>query len=71
MLWRLVEKMIPELGKEFQDIKLEYKAATQGTTANLPRWKTCVWNTNIVLTFGSGRMFIDEYFPENAKELVN
>ncbi|XP_071805457.1 endothelin-converting enzyme homolog [Asterias amurensis] len=68
MLWRLVEKMVSDLGNEFTDIVQEYKMATRGTTKELPRWKTCSWNTNAVLSFASGRMFIDEYFPETAKE---
>ncbi|XP_022090312.1 membrane metallo-endopeptidase-like 1 isoform X2 [Acanthaster planci] len=68
MIWRLVSQMIPFMNETFLAIQQKHQETVDGTTAPTARWKTCVSNANDHYKFISGRMYVDNYFPGDAKQ---
>ncbi|XP_033642462.1 neprilysin-1-like [Asterias rubens] len=68
MIWRLVDDSVFELGKTFVDIGQKYINVVEGTSASAARWERCVEEANNYLRFATGRMYVEEYFPGDAKE---
>ncbi|XP_022090144.1 membrane metallo-endopeptidase-like 1 [Acanthaster planci] len=68
MIWRLVNRMVPFMNETFLAIHRKYVESNNNTTATSARWKTCVDVVNYHFKFISGRMYVDEHFPEDAKQ---
>ncbi|XP_022090142.1 neprilysin-11-like [Acanthaster planci] len=70
MIWRLVSRMVPFMGETFLVIRRKFLQSVNGTVATTARWKTCASNVNNQYKFISGRMYVDEHFPEDTKRKV-
>ncbi|XP_038075858.1 membrane metallo-endopeptidase-like 1 [Patiria miniata] len=68
MIWRLVSRMIPFVSETFLAIRQKYQEAVDGTSTPMARWQTCANNANEQYEFISGRMYVDDHFPEDAKQ---
>ncbi|XP_022090313.1 membrane metallo-endopeptidase-like 1 isoform X3 [Acanthaster planci] len=68
MIWRLVSRMVPFMNETFLAIRQKYLHSVKNTTTTTDRWKTCVSTANHQYRFISGRMYVDEHFPEDAKQ---
>ncbi|XP_038075381.1 neprilysin-4-like [Patiria miniata] len=68
MIWRLVSRMIPFMSETFLAIRQKYQEAVDGTSTPTARWKTCTNNANDQYEYISGRMYVDDHFPEEAKQ---
>ena len=62
--------MVSDLGQAFIDIRQKYLNVLMGTSSTSARWKRCVDESNDVLEFATGRMYVEENFPAIAKEKV-
>ena len=74
--WHLVNSAAPWLSQPFVDEDFNFKGRTlQGTTELLPRWKRCVSATDRQLGEALGQIYVQKYFPPQAKvralEMVN
>jgi putative endopeptidase len=66
--WHLVDAVAPELSQPFVDEDFNFRGrALQGTTELLPRWKRCVQATDRQLGEALGQIYVQEYFPPEAK----
>src|SRR6266568_1041239 len=66
--WHLVDDAAPSLSSKFVEENFEFKGRTlQGTKEILPRWKRCVAATDRQLGFALGKIYVEQYFPPEAK----
>ncbi|XP_022109951.1 endothelin-converting enzyme homolog isoform X2 [Acanthaster planci] len=67
MIWQLVNSLVPYLGVNYTMIYQKYLNDTFGKAAASDRWRRCAYETNSVVPFATGRMYVDEYFKTNTK----
>ena len=66
--WHLVNSAAPFLSDPFVNEDFNFKGrALQGTTELLPRWKRCVSATDRQLGEALGQIYVQKYFPPEAK----
>ena len=66
--WHLVDTAAPWLSQPFVDEDFNFKGRVlQGTTELLPRWKRCVTATDRRLGEALGQIYVQKYFPPEAK----
>ncbi|HEY8312860.1 MAG TPA: M13 family metallopeptidase [Candidatus Baltobacteraceae bacterium] len=66
--WHVVHSYASDLSQPFVDENFNFYSKTlQGTTAQLPRWKTCVRKTDGVLGEALGQFYVAKTFPPAAK----
>ncbi|XP_022090145.1 membrane metallo-endopeptidase-like 1 [Acanthaster planci] len=68
MIWRLVTHMVPFMNEAFLAIRRKFIMAQSGVTPSSARWKTCVSTANSQYEFIAGKMYVDDYFPADAKQ---
>ena len=74
--WHVVNSTAPYLSDSFVDEDFNFKGRVlQGTKELLPRWKRCVSATDRQLGEALGQIYVQKYFPPEAKaralEMVN
>jgi putative endopeptidase len=74
--WQLLNLAAPWLSQPFVDENFDFNGRTlQGTKELLPRWKRCVTATDHQLGEALGEIYVQKYFPPQAKaralEMVN
>ena len=74
--WQLLNSAAPWLSQPFVDENFDFNGRTlQGTKELLPRWKRCVTATDHQLGEALGEIYVQKYFPPQAKaralEMVN
>jgi putative endopeptidase len=74
--WHLLHSNAPTLSDNFVQENFNfYGKKLSGTKELLPRWKRCVQSTNINLGEALGEVYVQKYFPPEAKarakEMVN
>jgi len=66
--WHLVNSAAPWLSQPFVDEDFNFKGRVlQGAKELLPRWKRCVSATDRQLGEALGQIYVDKYFPPQAK----
>jgi len=66
--WHLVDAMAPALSDPFVNENFNFKGRVlQGTKELLPRWKRCVRATDANLGEALGQVYVQKYFPPEAK----
>jgi len=67
--WELVHSMAPELSSNFvnEDFAF-YGTRLQGQKKLLPRWERCVRFADGGLGFALGKLYVQQYFPPQAKQ---
>ncbi len=67
--WRLLAAAAPTLSKAFVDEDFAFNGKTlAGTPEIQPRWKRCVAATDNAMGMALGRVYVQEYFPPEAKK---
>ncbi|MDD5564069.1 MAG: M13 family metallopeptidase, partial [Thermoanaerobaculaceae bacterium] len=67
--WHLVSWAAPELSSPFVDESFDFRGKVlQGTEKIQERWKRCVGATDDQLGFALGRLWVEKYFPPEAKK---
>jgi putative endopeptidase len=74
--WHLLHTNAPTLSDNFVQENFDfYGKKLSGTKELLPRWKRCVQSTNVNLGEALGEVYVQKYFPPEAKarakEMVN
>ena len=66
--WHLVHSQTESLPKAFQDENFNFYGKTmQGAKEMRPRWKRCVASVDSDLGEALGRVFVEKYYPPEAK----
>lgn len=66
--WHLVNAAAPVLSSKFVEENFNFNGRIlQGTKKILPRWQRCVGATDHELGFALGKVYVDKYFPPEAK----
>jgi putative endopeptidase len=68
--WQLLDAFAPYLAKPFVDQNFKMVQVITGIEKLLPRWKRVVSTENGALGFAIGKMYVDKYFPPEAKQQV-
>ena len=67
--WQLFATAAPALSSNFVNEDFDFnQRILQGTEKIQPRWKRCVRATDGQLGFALGKIYVQEYFPPEAKE---
>jgi putative endopeptidase len=66
--WHLVHTAAPALSSPFVQADFDFYGRTlEGTKKILPRWQRCVRATDNELGFALGKVYVEKYFPPEAK----
>jgi putative endopeptidase len=66
--WHLLNAAAPALSEKFVEEDFNFRGKTlMGTKEILPRWKRCVSATDRQLGFALGKIYVQKYFPPEAK----
>jgi putative endopeptidase len=66
--WHLVHAAAPALSTPFVQANFDFYGRTlEGTKKILPRWQRCVRSTDNELGFALGKVYVEKYFPPEAK----
>ncbi len=66
--WHLIHAAAPALSTKFVDAEFDFYGRTlEGTKKILPRWQRCVQSTDNELGFALGKVYVEKYFPPEAK----
>ncbi|ELU15652.1 hypothetical protein CAPTEDRAFT_149014 [Capitella teleta] len=68
MVWHLVRTTISYLPKEFLEAKKEFLRIVTGVTGEEEHWRYCITDTDTVLGFALGAMFVREAFNGDRKD---
>ncbi|KAL4221416.1 Endothelin-converting enzyme 2 [Mactra antiquata] len=68
MMWHVVKDMTPYLTKEFTDAGNILTEAISGTVGGEELWRHCITDTDQVLGFALGSMFVREVFQGDSKQ---
>ncbi|XP_023805881.1 phosphate-regulating neutral endopeptidase isoform X1 [Oryzias latipes] len=68
--WRTVFSRITTLSRRFLYRYLDYARVTTGTTSLTPRWDKCVNYVENALGYATGRLFVNSYFQEDKKQMM-
>ena len=69
-MWKVVKTFGSVLLGKYKEAYNEYYTAIQGTTAEDPRWETCLSSTSSSFGFALGRLFVDKSFQTSARTMV-
>ncbi|XP_063811843.1 phosphate-regulating neutral endopeptidase PHEX [Pseudophryne corroboree] len=70
LIWRFVYSRISNLSRRFQFRQLEYVRVLLGTNSLAARWDRCVNYIENALPYAVGKMFVDAYFQEDKKLMM-
>ncbi|KAM5179628.1 phosphate-regulating neutral endopeptidase PHEX [Mantella aurantiaca] len=70
LIWRFVYSRISNLSRRFQYRQLEYAQVLLGTTSLAARWDRCVNYIENALPYAVGKMFVDAFFQEDKKLMM-
>ncbi|XP_065060809.1 endothelin-converting enzyme homolog [Rhopilema esculentum] len=68
--WRLYASLAPYLSDEFTNARKELDIASVGSHLEQPRWKTCVEQTDGVIGFAIGSIFVKRKFRGKSKSVA-
>ncbi|XP_060561809.1 endothelin-converting enzyme homolog isoform X3 [Ruditapes philippinarum] len=68
MMWHVVKAMTPYLTNDFTDARNILTEAISGTTGGEELWRHCITDTDQVLGFALGSLFVQEVFKGNSKQ---
>lgn len=69
-MWQTVKSLTTCLSKPFRDANDEFRKALMGSKGGEELWRYCVTDTNGVLGFAVGAMFVRQVFQGNSKAMV-
>ncbi|XP_065318657.1 endothelin-converting enzyme homolog [Gordionus sp. m RMFG-2023] len=70
-MWHVTKKMLPYLSSEFRATLRPLSKAIKGSTDGVDTWKACLSDTNSIIGFPLGSLYIKEEFQGRDKTLVN
>lgn len=70
MVWRLARQMSPYLSKPFRELDKPLNKALSGSDGGEIPWRYCVSDTDFVIGFALGSMFVQAAFDGESKAKV-
>ncbi|XP_062066683.1 endothelin-converting enzyme 2 isoform X3 [Lepus europaeus] len=71
LIWNLVQKTTSSLDRRFESAQEKLLETLYGTKKScLPRWQTCISNTDDALGFALGSLFVKATFDRQSKEIA-
>ncbi|KAL4221616.1 Membrane metallo-endopeptidase-like 1 [Mactra antiquata] len=70
VFWRMIFGTIPELPMKYQEVRAEYRKASEGVMRDKPRWNKCVEYINKRLGVATGAMFVHKKFRKESKDVA-
>ncbi|XP_014588265.1 endothelin-converting enzyme 2 isoform X4 [Equus przewalskii] len=71
LIWNLVQKTTSSLDRRFESAQEKLLETLYGTKKScMPRWQTCVSNTDDALGFALGSLFVKATFDRQSKEIA-
>ncbi|KAM4046811.1 phosphate-regulating neutral endopeptidase PHEX [Anomaloglossus baeobatrachus] len=70
LIWKFVYSRISNLSRRFQYRQLEYIRVLLGTNSLAARWDRCVNYIENALPYAVGKMFVDSFFQEDKKLMM-
>lgn len=71
LVWQTVRSLTACLSKQFRDAYKGLRKALIGAEGGEEPWRYCVSDTNNVIGFAVGAMYVRELFQGNAKAMVS
>ncbi|CAI9741548.1 neprilysin-1-like isoform X2 [Octopus vulgaris] len=68
LVWRIIMNRVNNLPKKYRDMKKDYHERIFGQQSETPRWRECATFVADNLGNAIGRLFIANYFDEEAKK---
>ena len=66
--WQAVYSFAPYLSYPFEDELVTYNNDLYGISVLPPRWRKCYFATGEAMDMAVSKLFVDEYFPDAARE---
>ena len=70
MIWSLITSHTKYLSEDFQRAESDFDKELSGQTTELPKWRSCITDTDDNLGFALGALFVKETFQGKSKERV-
>ncbi|XP_012312788.1 endothelin-converting enzyme 2 isoform X1 [Aotus nancymaae] len=71
LIWNLVQKTTSSLDRRFESAQEKLLETLYGTKKScVPRWQTCIANTDDALGFALGSLFVKATFDRQSKEIA-
>ncbi|XP_015990050.2 endothelin-converting enzyme 2 isoform X5 [Rousettus aegyptiacus] len=71
LIWNLVQKTTSSLDQRFESAQEKLLETLYGTKKScMPRWQTCISNTDDALGFALGSLFVKATFDRQSKEIA-
>ncbi|GAB6026306.1 Peptidase M13 [Chamberlinius hualienensis] len=70
LMWQVIRPLVPALSKPFRDAAKILQKALIGTEGGEEPWRFCVSDTNNVIGFALGAMFVREVFHGESKPVA-
>ncbi|KAJ8280491.1 hypothetical protein GJAV_G00055490 [Gymnothorax javanicus] len=71
LVWRYVMNMVIGLSRAYKDTRKPFRKAIYGTTSEAAVWRQCANYVNSNLEKAVGRLYVEEAFAGESKEMVN
>uniref|UniRef100_A0A8C7GGI1 Neprilysin n=1 Tax=Oncorhynchus kisutch TaxID=8019 RepID=A0A8C7GGI1_ONCKI len=70
MVWRFVMNMVVGLSRQYRDTRKAFRKALYGATSEAAVWRQCVIYVNNNMDNAVGRLYVEESFSGESKELM-
>ncbi|XP_008424089.1 neprilysin-like isoform X2 [Poecilia reticulata] len=70
LVWRFVMRMVEWLSQPYRNISNTFHKVLTGKTSEVAVWRLCALYVNSYLKQAVGRLYVQEAFSENSKELM-
>ncbi|XP_054901742.1 neprilysin-like isoform X2 [Poeciliopsis prolifica] len=70
VVWRFLMKTIGTLSRAYRNTRNDFLKFLTGTTSEDAVWRRCALLVNAVLTKAVGRLYVQEAFSDNSKQLM-
>uniref|UniRef100_A0AAZ3S8K1 Neprilysin n=1 Tax=Oncorhynchus tshawytscha TaxID=74940 RepID=A0AAZ3S8K1_ONCTS len=70
MVWRFVMNMVVGLSRQYRDTRKAFRKALYGTTSEAAVWRQCAIYVNNNMDNAVGRLYVEEAFSGESKELM-
>uniref|UniRef100_A0A8K9X5X3 Neprilysin n=1 Tax=Oncorhynchus mykiss TaxID=8022 RepID=A0A8K9X5X3_ONCMY len=70
MVWRFVMNMVVGLSRQYRDTRKAFRKALYGATTEAAVWRQCVIYVNNNMDNAVGRLYVEESFSGESKELM-
>lgn len=67
IVWHVVQSMVPYMPTAYRQALQQLYQAIYGIEGESQRWEICTTNTDLVLGFSTGALYVDAYFTQQDK----